>query len=676
MIASNLDSDRTNLNADFEIITEIIKCKERFFHHDEDPRTSSILKQEIAESWVQSRKNGVDPNSDSIGSYLKTNELNALLRKKHDFLRAAIPYVVKYSNLVKDSMSCFLLTDESGTILHIERSKIFDSFLKTINTHVGSIWTEENAGTTCTVLCIKHKKTIQLIGPEHYCFKLQNDLTTSTTIMDDQSNFVGTLTYVQMLDQKMLESIQNIQPLLLGWVTSLGVAIENEMRLAKKSYFFQVTNRTLQLALAEASNGFMIIDKNGIINHLNKTGAELLGISEKLYIGRNCKDINPTLYKVLAEGNPCSGHKIEIIDGGQQRNCVLSINPILGQGIDGQCTDQVGAVIRITPVCNPEINYRERPEAIYTFDDILGESPEIKRAIKITDHVSKTRESSVLFAGETGTGKELFAQALHNSSCPEGPFIAINCASIPRTLIESELFGYEGGAFTGASKKGQQGKIELANGGTLFLDEIGDMPIEIQPVLLRVLEDKRVMRVGGNRYIPVNFRIIAATNQNLYQLVKEKKFREDLYYRITTFKIDIPALRNRDQDVLLLAQHFIDTICQRSNHPKLQLSKKACEILNTYRWPGNVRQLKNAMEYSVSMAEGPIIRACDLPDELINSLPYENPSNPLSMSENERTAIEKALDYTNNNLRETAKVLGIGRATLYRKLREYGLSKS
>lgn len=194
-----------------------------------------------------------------------------------------------------------------------------------------------------------------------------------------------------------------------------------------------------------------------------------------------------------------------------------------------------------------------------------------------------------MLIGESGTGKELFAQAIHNNYCPEGPFIAINCASMPRTLIESELFGYEGGTFTGAEKKGRPGKFELASGGTLFLDEIGDMPIEIQPLLLRVLEERKVMRLGGNKYIPVNVRIIAATNKDLCQMISANHFREDLYYRLAVFRIDIPPLRSRKQDTLVLARYFIEETCRRINVKAPELSEDARETIRNYSWPGNAR---------------------------------------------------------------------------------------
>jgi transcriptional regulator with PAS, ATPase and Fis domain len=245
---------------------------------------------------------------------------------------------------------------------------------------------------------------------------------------------------------------------------------------------------------------------------------------------------------------------------------------------------------------------------------------------------------------------------------------------MPRNLIESELFGYEGGAFTGAERKGRPGKIELANGGTLFLDEIGDMPLEIQPVLLRILEDKRVMRLGGNRYIPVDFRIIAATNKDLYQMVQEKTFREDLYFRLSVFKIAIPPLRERGDDIHLLAKHFIEEISGKFKCPIPSLSPAAEKRIREYNWPGNVRQLQNSIVYAINMAQDGIIQLDHLPDELKKPTTVsKSAAKIMPLREMEKEMILNALKVTGNNTIEVSRMLGIGRTTLYRKLREYGI---
>jgi transcriptional regulator with PAS, ATPase and Fis domain len=280
----------------------------------------------------------------------------------------------------------------------------------------------------------------------------------------------------------------------------------------------------------------------------------------------------------------------------------------------------------------------------------------------------------VLLNGESGTGKELFAQAIHSDSRSNGPFVAINCASIPRNLIESELFGYEGGAFTGAERKGRLGKIEAANGGTLFLDEIEDMPLEVQSALLRVLDDKKVLRISSNKYIPVDFRLIAATNKDIFQLIKEKKFRNDLYFRLSIFKLDIPPLRDRGSDILLLAGYFIYKICDKMHWKSPKLSPEVNEILTEYYWPGNVRQLENAMVHAVYMSRNGLIKVNDLPDEVKNNYSFEGSLDReiKPLREIEKAAIICALHREKNKVK-VAGLLGLSKQTLYRKIKEYGI---
>ena len=256
---------------------------------------------------------------------------------------------------------------------------------------------------------------------------------------------------------------------------------------------------------------------------------------------------------------------------------------------------------------------------------------------------------------------------------------------MPRELIESELFGYEGGSFTGAERSGRPGKIELAHGGTLFLDEIGDMPLELQAVLLRTLEDKQVMRVGGRRYKNVDFRLIAATNKNIYKMVKESQFREDLYFRLSVLTINIPPLRERSgSDIELLSKFFVESYCQKQGWEISQISPAAQIKINEYDWPGNVRQLQNAMIYAVNTAQGAVIKPENLPNNIsLDTSPIKdkeveysdaNVIETLRMDNIEKAAIKAALIHANNCAPAAAEILGVSRSTLYRKLKEYNIS--
>ncbi len=315
-------------------------------------------------------------------------------------------------------------------------------------------------------------------------------------------------------------------------------------------------------------------------------------------------------------------------------------------------------------------------------------SKEMKDIISMVD-IIKDDSASVLIQGENGTGKEFIAWLLHYSGRRYStPYVAINCAAIPETLLESELFGHEKGSFTGATEK-RIGKFELANKGTAFLDEIGDMPANTQAKILRVLEKGMVERVGGHRNIPVDVRIVAATNQNLQERIKNGQFRKDLYYRINTFTLNLPRLADRQEDILQLAQHFLDMITARRGKDKVKrLSQGAEKLLLEHDWPGNVRELRNAMERAAILTSGDVIEPEVLPDEFRHkqvqaSAASEHPtpstasaegSRPvMHLEELERRTILETLSKSGTDAEEAAKQLGISKATLYRKLKKYGI---
>ena len=313
----------------------------------------------------------------------------------------------------------------------------------------------------------------------------------------------------------------------------------------------------------------------------------------------------------------------------------------------------------------------------YGFESIIANSSQMERLFEQMRLVAPTR-STVLITGESGTGKELVAKALHHASPrSEERFLALNCGAIPSDILESELFGHERGSFTGAVAR-KIGKFELAHRGTLFLDEISELYPELQVKLLRVIEEKQVMRVGGGELIDVDFRLLAATNRDLEQEVAEGRFREDLYYRLKVVTLRVPPLRERLEDMALLAEHFLAQFCEEHGQPPKRLSAEALELLSGHGWPGNVREFKNFIESIVIFHEGEEIDVADLPPELrlghlsSSSLPVQNAvGEPRDMAEIERLAILETLDLTNGRRAEAAKILGIGLRTLQRKIKEY-----
>ena len=322
------------------------------------------------------------------------------------------------------------------------------------------------------------------------------------------------------------------------------------------------------------------------------------------------------------------------------------------------------------------LRLRTELETIYSFDGIIGNSPKMQQMYALIKQAAES-DITVLIRGESGTGKELVSKLFHfNSPRKEGPFLAINCAALPEALIESELFGYEKGAFTGATEQ-KIGAFERAQGGTILLDEIGDMLPIVQAKLLRVLQEREIQRVGGTTTIPVDVRIIAATNQNLEDAVQTGAFREDLFYRLSAFPIEVPPLRERRDDIPLLADHFLKKYVKSADKSISGLSNATLRVLLQYDWPGNVRELENAIEHAILLETTQVLQVHNLPAQIspLAATRSDQPG-PLSLEEAEQQAIARALKDSDQNITEAARVLGVNRATLYRKLKKYDFHSS
>ncbi len=314
---------------------------------------------------------------------------------------------------------------------------------------------------------------------------------------------------------------------------------------------------------------------------------------------------------------------------------------------------------------------RETIEELVSVDTIVGDSPPMRKGMKLVEHVAKT-DATVLILGESGTGKELIARAIHaNSDRRYFPIVPVNCGALPENLMESELFGHEKGAFTGA-QYGRKGRIEMADGGTLFLDEVGAINMKMQVDLLRVLETKELTRVGGSRPIKVDFRVVCATNEDLQRAMEENRFREDFYYRIDVFTIELPPLRARRSDIPALAHRFVERFAMQMDKRITEIDDDAMEILTSHDWPGNVRELSNAIERAMVVGEPPAIRPGDLPLRT----PMRNGRIPGdSLAEIEKHHISAVLERTSGNVAQTAEILKVDRVTVYNKIKKYGLRR-
>ncbi|WP_251861005.1 sigma 54-interacting transcriptional regulator [Clostridium sp. Marseille-Q2269] len=394
------------------------------------------------------------------------------------------------------------------------------------------------------------------------------------------------------------------------------------------------------------------------------------------------------LHKILKTGNTEIGEVQKIND----REVITTKIPIkkegkiigaIGKLIFKDINDFYFLARKLDSIKNSNKYHENKSEknrgAKYFFKDIVGNSP-ISKNVKILAKKSGNTNSNVLIVGESGTGKELYANSIHNVSNRKlGPFIKINCGAIPAELLESELFGYEDGAFTGAKKGGKKGKFELANGGTIFLDEIGDMPMCMQVKLLRVIQEREVERVGGNVLNKIDVRIIAATNKNLEQLVKENKFRMDLYYRLNVIRINVPPLREIKEDILLIADSLIEKVSRKLGIYIKGMSDETKEYLCNYSWPGNIRELENVIERSANLLDSDcIIKSQHLPKELFKkniTQNYMHQDKYLKdiISEVEKEVICNCLEKNKGNKNKTSKILGISRASLYKKISEYNI---
>lgn len=433
-----------------------------------------------------------------------------------------------------------------------------------------------------------------------------------------------------------------------------------------------LNNTHIQAILNASHDGIIAIDRDACITFVNKNAIEILGLPVQIVGDKIAKYIpNSDMLRILATGKRELGDISTVLN----RQIIINRLPIV---IDGEIAGAVSTFKEITDIQKMEMRIRKQMfesglEAKYRLEDIVGSSDLIREAKELTETFGKA-DATVLILGESGTGKELFAQGLHLSSPrAAGPFVAVNCAAFPGNLLESELFGYDEGAFTGARKGGKSGLFELAHGGTLFLDEIGELSLPIQALLLRVLQEKKVRRISGERIIPVDVRIVAATNRDLEQLIREKQFRSDLYYRLNVLTLELPPLRDRLVDIPGLVETMIQGIHEKEGRRIVTVDLIVYEIFQQYDWPGNVRELRNVVERMVLLS-----KSNRLGEEDVRFFAKKLSSSSTTGTEGEWTNVEAALIHstllkTKGNKAEAAKLLGMDRTTLWRKVKKYQL---
>lgn len=459
--------------------------------------------------------------------------------------------------------------------------------------------------------------------------------------------------------------------------TEFGVKVADLIKEKLEKYYLidnvSFLTHKLNKLIGMADKGIILLDDDGYINNVNDIACSILNLESNGIIGRKVEDIfsADTINKNILKQLPftycknmsrTNSHSIQIIESGAP----ITLNNI-----------PKGYIWVINKTLNIDrTQFRDYTLSNLTFNNIIGQSGIINN-IKRQAAVFAESDSNIMIYGENGTGKELFARAIHNcSSKRDGPFIPINCGAIPENLIESELFGYEEGSFTGAKKRGKPGKFELANNGTIFLDEIGELPLQQQAKLLRVVENRAIFRLGGSKEIPINARIISATNRDLDKMVMENSFREDLYFRLNVLPLYIPPLRERgEKDIVLLIETFTKKWGDILGKEYISLSKEALNMLTKYLWPGNIRELENAIEYAVTLDKDGVICCDDLPNKLNSNCRTYYPVKNIEGVQ--RDEIIKAIEHYGNGLKgkhKAAKALGISISTLYRWIKKYNIN--
>ena len=638
------------------------------------PTDFSDMEDIIRLSWERSRKYGIDPNMDGAPEKHRLSEkaLNKRILSMQSFYDIAKGQLDSLYRLLHGSGFCMAIADGEGYILYIVGDAELVEHFKRRHCVPGYRWTEKDLGTCAIGLALAVRRPVFIPGEYMYANSVRNISNAGAPIFSpDGTRVIGVVSLSGNSDKMHIHT--------LGLVRQAAETVTSQLREQERFRDVQIKNQYLSALVESDPRGIVTVDQTGCIVEANSSAMRLLQLPSA-YQGQHLDNFleKSDLNACLKSGKVDSDR--EVIVRRTRMSCYMTYAPI-------HIAEQefVGGLITI-------IEHKKMmrmavqvvgAEAHFTFQSILGNSKSLLEALRLAKIASGSAAPVLLF-GETGTGKELFAQSIHNASERRSrPFVVINCGAIPKELLESELFGYEEGSFTGAQKGGRPGKIELADTGTLFLDEIGDMPLDMQVKLLRVLQSGEIQRVGGLRTIPVDFRVIAATNRDLRKDTEQHKFRADLYYRISTLSIYVPSLRDRGQDIIQLIEYFVHRYEKLLNRQIWPIPEETMACLVRYSWPGNIRQLENAVERAVYFSEGQPLLFSEgqplLPHHfgIPNLLPKGQQSRDSDAFETleslERRAIIRAMEGLDSNLSRVAATLGISRPTLYRKLKHYGL---
>lgn len=658
-----------------------------------DGTVSDAVDPGIAASWRRSDAYGVDAKATALYHDRNMNVLTNGIELLNT--RDAYFYLAE-AELLSSIGAAIVFTDDHFDVFAIRGNRELKDELRAMNFRFGTNLAESNVGTTALSMSFFSGQEVWVCGSEHYMRALTKYICVANC---SQANFKSTsgVLYPSMIIIP-IEKYQEQYRFLFSYI--LSTHMYRQRSLMNSNYL--IYNSIINLMTEMNAIHYIALDNDNRIIDLSDGLLNQLSLQYAHVIGSELRTVFPCLAQTMEEG--------KLGDSVKMTGCTNIMSPKLGSYY-ARCVeirndgDRIGKVVLMSSVplgmkalptgdhipatetdavervqMQPQAPHRSAFSAKYTFNDLCGSCQAFNEAVYRAQRVAKS-DSSVLILGESGTGKELFAQAIHNASSRRGhPFVSINCAAMPRELISSELFGYVEGAFTGARKNGAPGKIELANKGTLFLDEIGDMPLDLQVHLLKVLEDKAFTRLGDSKSKTVDIRVIAATNQDLNKLVREGTFRLDLYYRLNVFTLELPPLRGRVSDIPQLTRMFIKQCAQRLDKQVSDISPEALGAFMAYSWPGNLRELRNAVESSVNLAMNEEIMLSDIPTAILRATgiqPENAASNSLLLTElnsagkrAETEMILELMERYNGNKSMVAEKLGISRPALYRKLKK------
>ena len=483
------------------------------------------------------------------------------------------------------------------------------------------------------------------------------------------------------LDEEQREAIINNKENLMNFLNRMADLISSKLLEQENTEQIKLLVSELEVVLDSVDRGIIAADHKGNILHYNTKAAELFRLEGNQILNTNIKNLIGSLdFNFLIENHKNLKNREFTYNSNNSNHHFRGVFDAKSISIGDKSFGIVCSFSNISDLLKT-VNNITTGTIVTSFDSIIGNSSCLEQ-VKVEAEKASKSTSTVLIQGESGTGKELFARAVHfYSSRAKGPFITIHCAAIPAQLLERELFGYEDGSFTGARRGGKAGKFELANKGTIFLDEIGDMAIHLQTKLLRVVQEYVIEKIGGKESIPIDVRIIAATNKDLEKKVLEGEFRQDLFYRLNVIPLNIPPLRDRKDDIVILVDYLLDKCNVKLEKHISKIEDAVLEKFMNYQWPGNVRELENTIEYAVNMCGGSVIKCMDLPKRLKisgNTLNKKENVEIISIKELEKKEIQKALEYFGHSkqaITKAAEALELSRATLYRKIKEYKIDQ-